>query len=352
MKKLISLILALMLAPCALAVPAMAEEALAMKLGMLTMLNMTEEETANFNLVRVVLTAQLKKGGNATEDNPLEAFANNTDDEWTPPAFETVYFDSLDAMLMALNVGDIDAMIAHESTARYLMNSNPNLIMPVDYTAVKDGSAFAKAVLNGFLSNDFAFMFMEDGAALRDEFSAAISGMKEDGTLDALAETYIDGVNAGSEPETIEMPVIDGAETVKVAVTGSLPPMDYVAPDGTPAGFNTAVLAEISARTNKNIELVQVDSIGRAAALASKTVDAVFWTRTSSASNQWAGMSAEERMAHGDDLVEEMSAEEKTTLAKIFELIDYEAYGKIDMPEGTIITEPYYSDVFVPVLSR
>ena len=70
MKKLISLILALMLAPCALAVPAMAEEALAMKLGMLTMLNMTEEEIANFNLVRVVLTAQLKKGGNATEDNP------------------------------------------------------------------------------------------------------------------------------------------------------------------------------------------------------------------------------------------------------------------------------------------
>lgn len=55
---------------------------------------------------------------------------------------------------------------------------------------------------------------------------------------------------------------------MKVGVTGDLPPMDYVAPDGRFAGFNTAVLAEIGKRMQRNIKLVQVDSIGRALALS------------------------------------------------------------------------------------
>ena len=57
-----------------------------------------------------------------------------------------------------------------------------------------------------------------------------------------------------------------------------VPPIDSVAADGTPAGFNTAILAELGKRMNVNFELVQVDSLGRAAALASGQVDLVFWT--------------------------------------------------------------------------
>ena len=50
--------------------------------------------------------------------------------------------------------------------------------------------------------------------------------------------------------------------------------------------FSTAVLAEIANRLGKNIEIVVMDSVGRAAALASGAVDAVFWTRTNDLSNQ------------------------------------------------------------------
>lgn len=56
-----------------------------------------------------------------------------------------------------------------------------------------------------------------------------------------------------------------------------MPPLDLVLPDGSPAGFNTALLAEISKRIGKNIELVQVDTVARAAALTSKVIDVVFW---------------------------------------------------------------------------
>ena len=76
--------------------------------------------------------------------------------------------------------------------------------------------------------------------------------------------------------------------------------VSYVAANGTPAGFNTAVLAEIGKRLERNIELVQVDSVGRALALAQGNVDVAFWTRGASEGAVEDGlpsMSEEERNA-------------------------------------------------------
>ena len=72
------------------------------------------------------------------------------------------------------------------------------------------------------------------------------------------------------------MPVTNGKK-LKIAITGDLPPLDLVLADGTPAGFNTAVLAEIGKRLGRDVELVQVNSTARASALATKNVDVVFW---------------------------------------------------------------------------
>ena len=205
-------------------------------------------------------------------------------------------------------------------------------------------------VQNGINGNDFAFLMMEDNAALRDEFNDAIAAMKADGTLDRLVKEQIDDLIDGGEIKAVEMPKFDGAKTVKVAVTGALPPMDYVAADGTPAGFNTAVLAEIGNRTGKNIELVVVDSLGRAAALASGTVDAVFWTRTSSASQEASAMTEEERKAHREAVNADMTEEEIKLMYELLDIFDFSVYGGGDMPEGTIVTEPFFSDVIVPVM--
>ena len=250
---------------------------------------------------------------------------------------------------MALNAGDIDSIEIFQSVARYLCAANENLRMGVSYSKDKTLNTFAALVQKGVNGNDFAFMMMESNADLRDEFNAAIADMKADGTLDRLVKEQIDDLIDGSEIAPIELPKIDGAETIKVAVTGALPPMDYVAADGTPAGFNTAVLAEIGQRTGKNIEIVVVDSMGRAAALASGAVDAVFWTRTSGASQELAGMTEEEREAVKAKGEADLTEEEIALMNEIQEIIDFPAYGASDMPEGTIVTEPYFSDVIVPV---
>ena len=59
-----------------------------------------------------------------------------------------------------------------------------------------------------------------------------------------------------------------------------MPPIDYVDESGRPAGFNTALLAELGRRMHVNIELVNVDAGARTAALVSERVDVVFWYET------------------------------------------------------------------------
>ena len=60
-------------------------------------------------------------------------------------------------------------------------------------------------------------------------------------------------------------------------MTGDLPPLDLILADNSPAGFNTAMLAEIAKRLGRNIEIVQIETGSRSAALTSKLIDVVFW---------------------------------------------------------------------------
>jgi ABC-type amino acid transport substrate-binding protein len=239
-------------------------------------------------------------------------------------------------------------MLVYESTADYI--DTPELEAMGRIADTDNPGHFEELMKNGLMSNDFAFMMMEDNTALRDEFNDAIAAIKEDGTLEKLIEEHIDKAVADkSVTPAVELPSFEGADTIKVAVTGSLPPMDYVGPDGAPAGFSTAVLAEIANRLGKNIEIVVVDSVGRAAALASGVVDAVFWTRTNEKSNCLNAEDDDTRKEKIESSKAQLSEEELEVLDQIEEEFDFSSHGSLDMPEGTIITNSYYSDQVVPV---
>ena len=129
--------------------------------------------------------------------------------------------------------------------------------------------------------------------------------------------------------------------------TGALLPMDYVAADGTPAGFNTAILAELGKRLNVNIELVQVDSLGRASALVSGQVDLVFWTngkdgradgRKEAVERRESGQETEGQRA----LLQSIDGEKGTGSGRRFK----------DVPDGTITTQPYFNDLLIPVAMK
>ena len=174
---------------------------------------------------------------------------------------EHILYSNLSAALMDLESGKIDNIILEKCTADYVAARNKKIA--VTYTESK---------------TNYSMIVMENNEELYTILNNAIKAMKEDGTLDSLIanelKAYIE-----SDPIPKDLPLFDGAKTYKIAVTGDLPPMDFVAADGKAAGFNIALLTEIANRAQVNFELVQIETGSRAIALSSNKVDAVFWTK-------------------------------------------------------------------------
>lgn len=299
--------------------------------GALSILNISEEEYRDMNLSRTKVRRIM-----TDSDKPLKDT-------------EVIFYDNLDAMQMALEAGEIEFMELPRCTADYLAANNDKMQIrggmgDPEEMEEEELEEEELELLDQLSSTGFAFMMREDSKKLRDEFDKALDDMKEDGTLVKLIKENITDVVNGKEPKAVDLDG-KGDETIKVAVTGDLPPMDYVAADGSFAGFNTAMLAEIGNRLNKKIELKQVDSAARALSLSSNEVDVVFWTRVS------AGKADEDAMEEGQEeiLSEEDQEKRKEVGEALSEGGSQKKRERMDMPEGTIVTDAYYVDRLVPV---
>lgn len=176
---------------------------------------------------------------------------------------EVIFFDNLNSMQMAFDSGKIDEISTYRCVADYLEARKANVMVLQDHSL-----EFIDA---------FCLAMREKDDALYKQVDNAVKEMKNDGTLDSFVKEYITDLKSGTEPPAVTIEKFEGADTIKVAVTGDLPPLDLILADGTPAGFNTAVLSEIGKRLHKNIELVQIESGARSAALESGRVDISFW---------------------------------------------------------------------------
>ena len=174
---------------------------------------------------------------------------------------EIIFYDNLSSMQLGLQSKSIDAMSLYTCVGNYIVSKDSKTEIAKD------------TALN--LTDSFCFALRKEDSELKDSFDGAIKSMKDDGTLDNLVKTYITDLK--EDPPAVDIENISGADTIKVGITGDLPPLDLILSDGTAAGFNTAVLSEISKRIGKNIELVQIESGARAAAFTSKKIDVIFW---------------------------------------------------------------------------
>ncbi|MDD2647354.1 MAG: transporter substrate-binding domain-containing protein [Eubacteriales bacterium] len=107
--------------------------------------------------------------------------------------------------------------------------------------------------------------------------NTAIADMHTDGTLGALWNSNVAELGINDEPVAVVPAVIEGAQTVRVGVSGDIPPLDYTSVDGKPAGYNTAVLAEIAKRAGFNVEFVYMETGARFTALSTGRIDLFFW---------------------------------------------------------------------------
>ena len=203
-----------------------------------------------------------------------------------------VFYDTMTDMLMALNRGDIVVLETDQNTVRYIASRNDNIVDRPPY--LNPNNLMFSVLLRG------------EDVELRDQISNSIAEMEEDGTIEEMKQRYIDDVIVGDDPDVVVPEVFPGARTIKVAVTGDRPPMDFVSAGGEPVGFNTALISEIGKRLGINIEFVTVDCGARGIALATGVCDIVFWMEIGDFEN-WEGADLE------------------------------------DQPENTIVTKPYMS---------
>ena len=136
------------------------------------------------------------------------------------------YYNNLNEMQMALKSNQIDLISTYQFVAAYMTGRDNTLdIVPSDKN----------------LEDSFCFAVKGDNTELLSQFDNAISEMTADRTMANIAEQYITNVTRGEEPKAVSIAEIAGAETLKVAVTGDLPPFDMMTADGTPTGYSTAV---------------------------------------------------------------------------------------------------------------
>ena len=173
------------------------------------------------------------------------------------------FYESLLTMQMALNKAEIDEIALPEVVGEYMIEANPEF----------EACCVARTRLPMML----AFGFRKDDAALAERFNRALRAMNDDWSLAELQGVYIYNKE---HDKPVKFETFDDAETIAVAVTGDMPPIDFIDEGGHPAGFNTALLAELGRRLRVNIKLVNVESGARTAALVSGRVDVVFWYET------------------------------------------------------------------------
>lgn len=188
-----------------------------------------------------------------------EAYAQGA----TGSSEDVTYFDTLDALIAAVKSGQIDRGLTLQSTAAWVTARDNTL---------------ATTVNPNHTVNAIGMIVAED-EALQAGLNEAIEAVKADGALDSLIAEYVTGVAAGEMPAAVAIPAIDGADTIKVAVTGSLPPLDCLDDAGNPVGFSTAFLAELSKRLGVNVEFVKVSVAERGAAITRGQADVALWAR-------------------------------------------------------------------------
>ena len=217
-------------------------------------------------------------------------------DNPSPKKRKHIFFENMTSLMAALESGRIEEISIYRTVALHLTAQHQE---------------FQSEMANPNITDVFCCALREEDVELKNEFDAAILQMTKDGTLSKLVKNYLIEATRSDEPQIVHLPTFYNAETIKIGVTGDLPLLDYIRPDGEPSGFNTALLAEISKILGVNFVLVQIDSGARAAALSSKRVDVIFWS---------------------------VMPKDKSIIPKNF-----------DKPDGMILTEPYFSDEIVHV---
>ena len=181
--------------------------------------------------------------------------------------------------LNALFSGEVAAIWAADVTAQYLMRTVDGLMLldTSDMAAIENMDEprfeFAMAARND-----------EDGQALAESLNQALDYLEKYGTLKNLTDEYIDGATQEVTCRESDMVIRDrlhkmyyyDSDTIRVGVTGAVPPIELIDASGEPYGFCVALMDEIGQILKTQVEFVVLDNETAFSSLMSGRVDVIF----------------------------------------------------------------------------
>ena len=173
---------------------------------------------------------------------------------------EVKYFNRYSDCVTAVLAGKVDAVLSPKFGAEYYAKRNNQL----------------KMIAREPVKVNVVMMLRSEDQPLKNDLDKVITTLQDNGTLKRLEEEWVTNLPVDKEPVSKDLPKIAGAKTVYVGVCGDYVPLDYIAANGRPAGYNVALLTEIGKLLNINLEFVSVETQARFAALSSKKIDLVF----------------------------------------------------------------------------
>lgn len=174
---------------------------------------------------------------------------------------EMVFFDTAGAVVAALKSNKADAVLAFGPMLNFYPSRDPEL------NALKLPATGKTSLHMALRSTD---------AKLRNQINAALISLKEDGTLAELEKEFITDLTPDKQLVGKDLPKLDGMPTLIVGLSGDCPPVDYVAADGNPAGYNVELLARLSEMLQVNFEISVIPLESKFPALASNKIDLFF----------------------------------------------------------------------------
>ena len=155
------------------------------------------------------------------EPSDLEIFPKPALGEWKQ-------YSSLTTMVMDLNAGNVEYLLMPSSVANYLKSTG---------RFADDRSGRCRR------SYGIRMAVRSEDTELYQLLQEGFRRFVRMGSLDTLVDTYITNISVSSSAESAQT---EGETSYVVGVTGDLPPLDYVAADRTPAGFNVALMDAIA----------------------------------------------------------------------------------------------------------
>lgn len=213
--------------------------------------------------------------------------------------YEYVEVQSLSEGLMLLSSGRVNAFVLIMEAAQYMAAENPDV-------KVKSTDDIPPVMLH--------LVTTKENSDMMNLVNEGLSVLESDGVLDLLWDEHVVALLNGGQPKAVDISSFEDAQTIRVGVSGDYPPIDYVSADGTPMGYNTAILAALGEQLKVNIELVVVEGGARYLALQSGTIDMFFWQNSV--------------INHGDDALYEA---QMSSLTKDGSLVLSIPYASVDI---------------------